>query len=110
MKMNGNTVLITGGATGIGLALAESFLKHGNEVIICGRRKKKLIEVQNMHPNLHIIECDVSDEDGRSSLFKYVTENFKDIIILVNNAGIQRAIDFKDSIQGLEGENEIKIN
>ena len=110
MKMNGNTVLITGGATGIGLALAESFLKHGNEVIICGRRKKKLIEVQNMHPNLHIIECDVSDEDGRNSLFKYVTENFKDINILVNNAGIQRAIGFKDSIQGLEGENEIKIN
>ena len=110
MKVEGNTILITGGATGIGLALAESFLKLGNQVIICGRRKERLIEVQKMHPDLHIVECDVSDENGRNSLFKYVTENFNDINVLVNNAGIQRAIDLTDGIKGLEGENEIKIN
>jgi len=44
MKVSGNTVLITGGSTGIGLALAESFLKLENEVIICGRREERLIE------------------------------------------------------------------
>jgi uncharacterized oxidoreductase len=110
MKVEGNTILITGGATGIGLALAESFLKLGNQVIICGRRKERLIEVQKMHPDLHIVECDVSYENGRNSLFKYVTENFNDINVLVNNAGIQRAIDLTDGIKGLEGENEIKIN
>ncbi len=110
MKVEGNTILITGGATGIGLALAESFLKLGNEVIICGRRKERLIEVQKMHPDLHIVVCDVSDEDGRNSLFKHVTENFKDINVLINNAGIQRAIDLTEGIKGLEGENEIKIN
>ena len=48
MKVEGNTILITGGATGIGLALTESFLKQGNEVIICGRRKERLIEVKKM--------------------------------------------------------------
>ncbi len=52
MKMKGNTVLITGGATGIGLALAESFLKLGNEVIICGRREEMLLEAQKNHPDL----------------------------------------------------------
>ncbi len=110
MKLNGNTVLITGGATGIGLALAESLLKQENEVIICGRREKRLIAAQKNHPNLHITECDVSTEDGRKSLFKWVTDNFKNINILINNAGIQRAIDFTEGIKSLEGENEITIN
>ena len=64
MKINNNTVLITGGATGIGLALAESLLELGNEVIICGRRKERLIEAQNKHPDIHIKVCDVSDEDS----------------------------------------------
>ncbi|MGB9201752.1 SDR family NAD(P)-dependent oxidoreductase, partial [Methanobacterium sp.] len=89
MKMEGNTILITGGATGIGLALTESLLKLGNEVIICGRREDKLIKVQNEHPGLHIRVCDVSDEESRKSLFKWVTENFKDLNVLINNAGIQ---------------------
>src|SRR5664280_268968 len=110
MKMNGNTVLITGGSTGIGLSLAESFLKLENKVIICGRREERLIEAQKIHPNLYIKECDVSNEEGRKSLFKWITENFKDLNILINNAGIQRAIDFNEGIKGLEGENEIKIN
>ena len=110
MKMEGNTILITGGATGIGLALAESLLKQGNEVIICGRRENRLIEVQEEHPSIHIRVCDVSDEDDRKSLFKWATENFTDLNILINNAGIQRAIDLKKGIKGLEGENEIKIN
>jgi uncharacterized oxidoreductase len=46
MKANGNTILITGGGTGIGLALAARFLRQGNEVIICGRRLEKLHEAQ----------------------------------------------------------------
>jgi len=46
MDISGNTILITGGATGIGYAIAESFLEAGNEVIICGRRKERLLEAQ----------------------------------------------------------------
>ncbi len=110
MKINGNTVLITGGATGIGLALAESFLEQENEVIICGRREERLSEAKKKYPKLHIKDCDISSQKGRESLFKWVTENFKDINVLVNNAGIQRAIDLTEGVKGLEGENEIKIN
>jgi uncharacterized oxidoreductase len=51
MKITGNTILITGGATGIGYAMAESFLEAGNEVIICGRRENRLLEAQKKHPD-----------------------------------------------------------
>lgn len=57
MQISGNTVLITGGATGIGYAMAESFLKSGNEVIICGRREERLLEAQRNLPGLHIKQC-----------------------------------------------------
>jgi uncharacterized oxidoreductase len=51
MKITGNTILITGGATGIGYAMAESFLEAGNEVFICGRRENMLLEAQKKHPD-----------------------------------------------------------
>ena len=54
MKMYGNTVLITGGATGIGYAMAEAFLDAGNKVLICGRRESKLNEAQKNHPEFAI--------------------------------------------------------
>jgi short-subunit dehydrogenase involved in D-alanine esterification of teichoic acids len=54
MNSESNTILITGGASGIGFSLAEHFLKLGNTVVICGRRKDKLEEAQAIHPHLHI--------------------------------------------------------
>lgn len=53
MKISGNTALITGGATGIGYAMGEAFSKAGNEVIICGRREKRLLESQARLSGLH---------------------------------------------------------
>jgi uncharacterized oxidoreductase len=111
MKMSGNTVLITGGATGIGLALAESFLDRGNEVIICGRREERLRQAQQKHPSLHTRVCDVSAEKDRRSLVAWTTENFSSLNIVVNNAGIQRAIDFTEGIEDfLDGESETAID
>jgi uncharacterized oxidoreductase len=88
MKQSGNTVLITGGGTGIGLAMAEKFLKEGNEVIICGRTKATLDEAQKRLPKLHSIVADVSSEAGRASLATEVKNHFPKLNVLVNNAGI----------------------
>lgn len=111
MNINGNTVLITGGATGIGYALAEAFLKAGNDVIICGRRKEKLLEAQRKLPELHIKVCDITIDSARRDLFEWIKKNFSNLNILINNAGIQREIDLKKGEQDLlQGESEIEIN
>lgn len=110
MNIEGNTILITGGATGIGFALAEAFVKN-NEVIICGRRENKLKEAKDKIPELHTIKCDISKELWREMLYKEISSNFKDINILVNNAGIQRNVDFKKGIVDLlDEEDEITTN
>ena len=111
MKINGNTILITGGATGIGFALAEDFVREGNEVIICGRRRDKLLEAKSKLPQLHTKVCDLSKGEERKALYNWIRSNFKDINILVNNAGIQRMVDFRKGISSLhEDENEIDTN
>jgi uncharacterized oxidoreductase len=87
MNGSGNTILITGGGTGIGLALAVRFLQQGNEVIICGRRLEKLKEAQRQYPQLHIYQCDLSQESARRDLFEKVTRDFPKLNVLMNNAG-----------------------
>ena len=62
MNLRGNTVLVTGGATGIGLAIAEAFVQGGSEVIICGRTEETLREAKRKLPSLHTRKCDVADE------------------------------------------------
>jgi len=111
MDISGNTILITGGATGIGYAIAESFLEAGNEVIICGRREERLLEAQKKHPEFHIKVCNVDEEADRRILVEWISANFSNLNILVNNAGVQRDIDFTKGIsEFLSGENEIRIN
>lgn len=111
MDLSGNTVLITGGATGIGYAFAESFLEAGNEVIICGRRKDRLLEAQKKHPEFHIKVCDVAEEKDRIALVEWISSKFSKLNILVNNAGVQRDIDFTKGIdEFMAGENEVRIN
>lgn len=111
MKISKNTVLITGGSAGIGLALAESLLEAGNEVIICGRRESKLLEAKENHPEIHTKVCDVSKAGDRKELVEWVTKNFENLNVLVNNAGIQRDVDFtKGEEDLLNGGDEIAIN
>ena len=94
MKVGGNTVLITGGGTGIGFALAENFVNAGSDVIVCGRRKNKLQAAKRYLPSLSIKQCDVAIESQRKQLLHWATTHFPDLNILVNNAGIQRQLDF----------------
>jgi len=111
MNLSGNTVLITGGASGIGFAMAEAFLEAGSEVIICGRREHRLREAQRAHPSLHVRSCDVASDRGRGELVEDVVTHFGALNVLVNNAGVQRDVDFTKGIADFErGENEIRIN
>jgi uncharacterized oxidoreductase len=111
MRTNGNTILITGGATGIGFALAEAFVKAGNKVLICGRREAKLKEAKKKLPQIQTRQCDLSKRENRESFCDWVRENYKDLNMLVNNAGIQRAINLREGTAELfSGEDEVQTN
>ena len=94
--MSNNKILITGGGSGIGLGLTERFIKEGNTVIICGRRKNVLEEIQLKHPAVIIKQCDLSVEKERVELFEWIKEFHSDLNVLVNNAGIQQWTSITD--------------
>ena len=110
MQTSNNTILITGGATGIGLSLAIEFLKRGNEVIICGRRENLLDEVKAKHPQIHTYKTDITKLDERKSLVSSLSKNHPEINVLINNAGIQREFLMNDEnvAAKFESENSIK--
>ncbi|TGE08459.1 SDR family oxidoreductase [Hymenobacter fodinae] len=89
MNLGNNTILITGGATGIGLALTERFMKAGSQVIVCGRRAEALEEAQRQLPGLHTRVCDVARPEEREDLARWVQQEFPNLNVLINNAGIQ---------------------
>lgn len=90
MQLASNSVLITGGASGIGFALAERFLRAGSDVLICGRRHDRLLAVQDKHPQIKIRVCDVAKPSDRLALFEWAVRECPGLNVLVNNAGIQR--------------------
>jgi uncharacterized oxidoreductase len=111
MNVKENIVLITGGATGIGLSLVKEFVEAGNEVIICGRRLDKLNEAKKLYPTVHTKQFDLSLPYERDALFNWIKKDFPNLNILINNAGIQRGIDFRKGIETLKTiDNEIAIN
>jgi uncharacterized oxidoreductase len=95
MRTSGNTVLITGGSSGIGLELARALLARNNAVIVCGRSQAKLADARAALPELQTITCDVATDEGRGLLVQAVSETSPRLNVLVNNAGIMLALDFK---------------
>lgn len=110
MKRKGNTVLITGGGSGIGLALAAIFLNEDNEVIICGRTKKTLDDAKKAFPNLHTLVADVSTIAGRETLNATIVTHFPKLNVLVNNAGIYSMTDIMDPQYLQVLETELNVN
>ena len=87
MNTKGNTVLITGGGSGIGLEIAKRFSESGNTVIIAGRNKKKLEDAAASIQGLIPIVCDITNDGDVSFLVQRVTNDFPELNILINNAG-----------------------
>lgn len=90
--LHGRTVLITGGAAGLGWEFVEQFLKHGAKtIIITGRRESVLKEAQAKHPqHIHYFVSDAAKAAERQKLFEDVSKQFPELSVLVNNAGILR--------------------
>jgi uncharacterized oxidoreductase len=97
MNLSHNTILLTGGASGIGLALATRFLQAGSQVIVVGRRADKLAEAQQLYPALITRQCDVADAAERVELVRWATATYPRLNLLVNNAGIQNRIQLAEA-------------
>jgi uncharacterized oxidoreductase len=110
MKLSGNKILITGGASGIGLGLTEQFIKEENQVIICGRREEVLKDVKKQFPSVITRVCDLEKENERIQLFDWINQEHTDLNVLVNNAGIQQWTQLTDDDFYNKAKQEIAIN
>ena len=111
MKYTKQTILITGGSSGIGLALAKKFLENDNTVIITGRNLPKLETVQKEFPKIHIFQSDVTDDAEVRMLVDDVEEKFGGLDVLINNAGIMVLVDAGNERNELQKQmQEIEIN
>jgi uncharacterized oxidoreductase len=102
MKLDGNTILITGGTSGIGFELAKELLKLQNTVIITGRHADRLERAKAQLPQVHTVQSDVSRIEEIDALFARVTGEFPALNVLVNNAGVMRTINLHTEDQGME--------
>lgn len=111
MKLSGNTVLITGGGSGIGLALALAFQRMGNVVVICGRTDEKLRVAAAESPDLQVISCDIRDPAQVERMGRILEDDYPGLNVLVNNAGVQYHCNFLDDVDRRAAiQDEILIN
>ncbi|WP_102126740.1 SDR family oxidoreductase [Deinococcus planocerae] len=96
MQMTGNTILITGGGSGIGRALAEAFHARGNRVIIAGRRQQVLDEVTAANPGMKSAVLDIEDPEAIRRFAQRLQAEFPALNVVIHNAGIMRA----ESVRG----------
>lgn len=109
MLLSNKNVLITGGGTGIGFAIAEALSKKNNKILICGRREDKLKKAKAAIPSLEYYVGDLRRKDGIKKFFKWTIKNYPEVSILINNAGIQRMLNLKESVSDLTEEIEINL-
>jgi uncharacterized oxidoreductase len=110
MKLNGKTILITGGTSGIGLELAQQLLHRGNSVIVTGRDPGKLDATKRALPGVHTFESDVSDPEAIARLYQSVLAQFPALDTLINNAGIMRNLNLNLDRDLTDVTREIEIN
>jgi uncharacterized oxidoreductase len=96
MKLSGNTILITGGGSGIGRGLAEALLALGNQVIIAGRRKQTLEATTAANPGMKSATLDIGNADSIRSFATQITKDFPALGVVIQNAGIMRMENLND--------------
>src|SRR5205085_6123023 len=109
-SLHGQTVLITGGSRGLGLALAEEFARRGCNIVICARNQDELVrarqQIERLGAEVVAVACDVSKQHEVEHMISVARQHFGEIHILVNNAGIiavgplqsQTVDDFKEAM------------
>ncbi|MEV7426396.1 SDR family oxidoreductase [Streptomyces sp. NPDC091212] len=110
MKTTGNTILITGGTSGIGLGLALRFLQAGNKVIVAGRRKDMLARIATDHPGIETLVLDVTDPASIAHARTTVTSGHPEVNVLVNNAGIMLPENLLDAGSPRVAEDTVTTN
>ncbi|WP_328977466.1 SDR family oxidoreductase [Streptomyces canus] len=110
MKMTGNTILITGGTSGIGLGLALRLHEAGNKVIVAGRRKELLDEITAGNPGIEALVLDVADPASIARAAETVAASHPELNVLVNNAGIMLPENLLDPASLLVAEDHVTVN
>ncbi|MEO3408500.1 SDR family NAD(P)-dependent oxidoreductase [Mucilaginibacter sp. CAU 1740] len=111
MKTTNNTVLITGGGSGIGLETARKFAAHGNKVVITGRNIEKLNAAASGLDNVSVFQCDVTVESDLDALVEHLELNFPELNILINNAGNAYNYSLAENSNAYDGaKKEIEVN
>jgi uncharacterized oxidoreductase len=110
MELARHSVLVTGGASGIGLAIATRFLQAGSDVLICGRRADKLREAQAAQPKLRTRVCDLENPQERVALYDWAVSEYPALDVLVNNAGIQQRLPLSERADWNRIHQEIATN
>lgn len=110
MQISGNTILITGGGSGIGRGLAEEFHRAGNQVVIAGRRQNVLEEVTAANPGMQSIAVDIEDKHAIEHFAREAVERFPSLNVVINNAGIMKPEDLRAANQVAVAEQIVDIN
>lgn len=96
MDLNNQSILITGGTSGIGLALARELVKRNNKIVLLGRNRVRLDEISKENPNFLIYQADVGDYSSLLELPIWVEKNIPNLNILINSAGTMTAYNLLD--------------
>lgn len=110
MKRSGNTILITGGGSGIGAQLAHRFHDQGNTVIVAGRRLDALEQTAEGRDGIHAVQLDVESAEGVEDFARRVLADYPELNVVINNAGIMRFETLESSRDLSDAEATITTN